>query len=385
MATGEIEPSRTAKSPFANPWPPLAVGLALTGIALSSNVLFGRPNWLMPLLGVFAAGIGVAIRPNCWRTLLAAALTGFLSVFALPEVLDSIRLMLSVLTGVAAAAAVLVVLPRMLRRLVISLLIVFHFVGIATAITCVPPSPWLSSVLWGYVYRMYLEFIYMQNAYHFYSPEPGPACMMWFYVKYEDGSAQWVKIPRREDFQLALEYQRRLSLTESINQGLPTVSIPKEKRTARYLAASEVGIPPHPLLQETLQYREPTAYSKRMLETYTRFIARHTPHPTDKEKKVTSIKTYRVLHLILSPNDIKRRTDPDDPTNYYPFFHGEYTPDGKLRNPDDPFLYWMVPIVKTTQLQAVVGRARREDQREMIVDYCAMHAALGESRNLSGD
>jgi hypothetical protein len=375
----DIEPSATAKAPFANPWPALVAGLAMSGIACASNAVLQRPNWPMAILGVFAAGVGVAIRPGSWRTLVAAAFAGLLGVLGLPENLDSIRLMLSVLTGVAAVSAALVVLPPILRRFAISVLIVFHFAGILTAITTVPPTPWLSSVLWSYVYRPYLEFVYMENAYHFYSPEPGPACMMWFYVKYEDGTAQWVKIPRREDFPLALEYQRRLSLTESINQLLPTVSVPKEKRSARYLAASDLGIKLHPGFPEVAQYREPTAYSKRMLETYTRFIARHTPHPADKEKKVIGVKVYRVLHVIISPNDVRLRVDPDDPTNYYPFYHGEYTPDGVLKNPDDPFLYWLVPIVKTTQLQAGAGRAaNRQDQEEVIIDYCAMHAALGD-------
>jgi hypothetical protein len=381
MSTIELEHTSSPKRPFANPWPALVAGLAMSGIAFAGNALLHRPSWHLALLGIFAAGIGVAIRPQFWLTLLLAALTGVLATIALPEELDSIRLMTAVLTGVAAVSALLVVLPRVLRRLAISCLIVFHFLGIFTAIMSVPPQPWWSAVLWGYVYRPYLEFVYMTNAYHFYSPEPGPACMMWFFVKYEDGESQWVKIPRREDFPLTLEYQRRLSLTESINQLLPTINVPKEKRAAR-LHASDLGIAVHPHLPEVAQYREPTAYSKRMLETYTRFIASHTPHPTDKEKQVVGVKVYRTLHLILSPNDVKQRIDPEDPTNYYPFYMGEYTTDGKLKNPDDPCLYWLVPIIKTSRVRAGVGKlSTPRDQEDEIIDYCSIHAELADWSN----
>jgi hypothetical protein len=346
--------------------------LTLSAAAFAGGVVLQQPIWPAAIAGAVAAGVAVAIRPREWFVWLLATCTGAMSAVALPDSLDSIRLMISVLTVVATAGTILLLLPSAARRIAISLVIVFHFVGILTAITVIQPQPWLSGVIWTYVYRPYLEFIYMTNAYHFYSPEPGPACMMWFYVKYEDGTHRWVTIPRREDYPLTLEYQRRLSFTESINQLHGPLSIPEDKRTARLEAAQKFGIPGHPVLADIFQYRVPLPYSKRMLEPYTRFIASHTPHPTDPTKKVTSVKVYRVLHVIQMPSNYTvqadgTRLDPIDPDSYLPYYHGEYTPEGKLKDPNDPFLYWLIPII----------RERHGDQ-VVFVDYRITHAELDD-------
>src|SRR5262249_39246795 len=184
-----------------------------------------------------------------------------------------------------------------------------------------------------YVYRPYLEFMYLNNAYHFYAPEPGDPTMMWFYVKYEDGTGQWRKIPRRQDYPLAVEYQRRLSLTESINQLLPASTVPPEIKESR-LQAHARGIAVHPGLPETEQYRVPSPYSKRMLESYARYIARTTPHPENKDLKVTSIRIYRVIHKILLPKELAAGIDPETPTSYRAYYQGEFDVDGMLKDPN---------------------------------------------------
>ena len=38
------------------------------------------------------------------------------------------------------------------------------------------------------VYNPYLQFIYQRNAYHFYSPDPGPASVLVFLLKTETGT-----------------------------------------------------------------------------------------------------------------------------------------------------------------------------------------------------
>ena len=42
------------------------------------------------------------------------------------------------------------------------------------------------------VYRPYLNLLYMTNAYHFYSPDPGTSSVMWFAVYYDDGTFDWI-------------------------------------------------------------------------------------------------------------------------------------------------------------------------------------------------
>src|SRR5262249_31092804 len=77
--------------------------------------------------------------------------------------------------------------------------------------------------LWTYVYRPYLQFLYMTNAYHFYSPDPGPPNHLWFSVTYEDGSWEWVKYPNRKTSSVGMQYQRHLALPEHSFTPRPTL------------------------------------------------------------------------------------------------------------------------------------------------------------------
>jgi hypothetical protein len=261
---------------------------------------------------------------------------------------DSMRLATYFLSGVAALASVLMLLPRVLRRLAVSLILLFHFGGILVAVTSVNPQPWLSGYLWAKVYRPYLQFMYLNNAYHFYSPNPGPATLMWFRVQYADGTARWVKVPNREDFPLPVNYQRRLAMTESINQLVPPQpKVPDHIVWARLKAAHETGVRVHPDMAETMQYREPVLFSKRMMEAYVRYVARHYPHLTDPSQPVVAVKAYRVIHSIPGPRDVVlRRGQLDDEILYLPYYCGEFKPDGTLINPADPMLYWLAPILR---------------------------------------
>ena len=68
---------------------------------------------------------------------------------------------------------------------------VYHFAGIISAITSPQPTPWLTGQLWARVFRPHLEFSYVNNAYQFYSPQPGPAEILWFCITGTDGESRW--------------------------------------------------------------------------------------------------------------------------------------------------------------------------------------------------
>src|SRR5262249_52776626 len=108
----------------------------------------GRPRALVLAIAALAAGLASRAVPAAW---------------------DSAQLLLRVSAGVAAVAALLTLLPRTLARAGISLVLVFHLVGIVTAVTSVPPpggpAPWLVTQLWTRCYRPYLQFLYLNNAY----------------------------------------------------------------------------------------------------------------------------------------------------------------------------------------------------------------------------
>jgi hypothetical protein len=270
-------------------------------------------------------------------------------------------------------------MPRVVVQHLVSLLIVLHFGGILTAVTTVPPTPWLTTVLWTRFYRPYLEFMYLNNAYHFYAPEPGPATLAWFYIRYDDGSARWFEIPRRDAHAFTLQFQRRLSLGESINQLLPPSSLDLEIRRRRLTAGRLDSIPLHPSFPENLQHREPTPYSKRMLQAYARHVARAKPHPSDPGRKVVGVKIYRVVHRILDPLEMAQGADPAAEPLYFPYYQGEFDAEGRLKDSRDPYLYWLIPILKDEKAtdDRAPGRSSRNTQKETPVwDFVQVHADI---------
>ncbi len=200
------------------PWTVLAcAGLVLLitfGVEQTTSVS------ILPLvfIGFVAVTLGVCIRPGDWRVLLAASGCSLLVVGSLPIDWDSLHLLFIVFAAAAAVCALVVPLSRMGRRMAVSGLILFHFAGISCAVMNVNPSPWLSTYLWAHCFQHYLNFIYMTNPYHFYSPEPSPGQMLWFDVRYDDGSDQWVKLPLRENQRWLLNYQRRTPLPDQVSQ-----------------------------------------------------------------------------------------------------------------------------------------------------------------------
>jgi hypothetical protein len=390
MASDEVLTAGPGERVFNNPWPALLTGIVATAVAIVWFQAFGEaaaPGRLTVLVfGLVAAGAAVAIRPSSPAVIALGGMCAVLGSTAVPrDSWDTMRLLLNVLGLLAGLCALLLLVPRPARRVVVSALILFHFGGILTAVTSVPPQPWLSTTVWTHVYRPYLEFMYLNNAYHFYSPNPGPATLLWCSVRYADGSSRWVKLPNRDDYPLAVEYQRRLSLTESINQLAPAGPvIPQPLIERRQLAAVRYEIPVHPELPATFQYREPVTYSKKMLETYARRVARTTPHLEDPSQPVTGVKVYRVVHQIPLPRDLAERGI-DDETAYLPFYQGEYTPDGKLVNPQDPLLYWLIPILRVakenpnfTGLGTPDFRFNRNDFE--VKNYLEIHAKLKSER-----
>src|SRR5262249_45820013 len=149
------------------------------------------------------------------------AATSALAYFGVRPEWYSVRLVPFVATFVSIIGAGLVMLPRWGQQIVLSFLVIFHFLGILSAITSPPPQSWLSAATWTYLFRPHLLFCYTNNAYQFYSPEPGPASLLWFCIEMKNGEKVWYKVPRKPETHLdpmSVEFFRRLSITESANQ-----------------------------------------------------------------------------------------------------------------------------------------------------------------------
>jgi hypothetical protein len=413
-------------------WPPInawhlmavaagsAAAMGVTVLLLSWNF----PTVVFMLIALIAAGGAVWLQPRCALLLCAAAGIALLVAFQMrpawdlrpifgprpivnhidPTAWDSARAVTLVLAGLALFAAGIVSLPRamgwvwtrayeapgkpnpdvrrrgeafgkQLSRAIISVFVLIHFTGISCAFLSVPPpmrdQSWVAQ--WGWTaLQPYLQFMYLINAYRFYSPEPGPASLMWYYVIYEDGEIRELRVPTRDDHMLdplGQEFTRRLSISESTNQLVPLPGIPDTVKHRRIAwgdpkfnpALGQVVIPLHPPpIGVDLQYRVPMKSSQLYLQEYARKVAQLYPtSPRDPSKKVKSVKIYRVTHRMLEPGEMTaegkpRPFEPTDPWTYMPFYQGEFVaPEGKesdpeepwvLNNPDDPFLYWLIPI-----------------------------------------
>jgi hypothetical protein len=363
-----------------NPWPALITGLASAALAaLATPAGETLLHVRLVLLGtaLLAAGKAVSLSPRSALMLSLAALVTSVAAWGMNAGWDTALLVVHLLTVMAGVAAVLVLLPPVVGRAAVSLMIVFHFVGILTAVTSVPPpggpAPWLTRQLWTCYYRPYLQFLYLNNAYHFYSPEPGPATLLWFRVYYTDGSSRWVKVPnRQEDAKdpMALEYYRRLSVTENVNQLAATMVMPADVLERRLLGGALLGIPtPEEIaahMPAVLQHRVPVEYARQLLQSYARFVAGRHPHP-NPAVGVTGVKVYRVVHGLVAPGAFAAGLDPADPTLYSPYYQGEFDRDGNLKDPADPFLYWLIPILK--------AKAPGSSGEGEVLNYVGVHSA----------
>jgi hypothetical protein len=247
---------------------------------------------------------------------------------------------------VAAAAAVIVLLPQNLQRVAVSLCVLYHFAGILSAITSPPPTPWMTAQVWARFFRPHLELCYVNNAYQFYSPQPGPAQVLWFCIVGADDQARWLKMPRRSEMldPLAVEYFRRLSLTERANQNLMLpMGPPPEILSHRGTAAQE--IPLQPELIPARQYRPPNEHARQILAGYAKHVA-NVIGSGRPGVPVKSVKIYLTQHRMLTQKEFAEGKDPYDQDTYWPFFVGEFDPESNLVNPYDPLLYWIVPILK---------------------------------------
>src|SRR5258706_15207036 len=124
----------------------------------------------------------------------------------------------------------------------------------------------MSIVIDAGFYRQYMQLMYLSNAHHCYSPEPGPASQLWFCIYYKPNaegvaSARWIKLPSRPDDvtdPLALSYYRRLSLTQNMEQAIAPYITEEMKRRRAVMEGGEYGIPFHPAIQPgDAEYRLP--------------------------------------------------------------------------------------------------------------------------------
>ncbi len=392
------------------------VGAGLVGLAAGVGVVVdqfagggpgpaGTARLLLTAVGVLAAGVAVSRRPDLWATwLLLAVAAALAGVVALPPHWDSGRLLGGIVAAVAGSFAATVALPVAWRPVGATFWLVFHFGGVLAATTLPNPTPWLTQQLMARVFSPYLRATYLTNAYHFYSPEPGPASLLHILVRYElddpaggqpTTESEWVVFPTRDQHMkdpLALSYYRHLSLTEAATQSLADAQTVDtfnrtEAQRDRYQVAisgyarpgadgrpEQVVIPTAPAEFESAagQYRVPDPMASRyLLPSYARHVAHALSGPG---RRVVNVKLYRLEHRVVPPEYFAgvgrfTRIDPFHPTTYRAYFLGDYQPDGTLVNPRDPLLYWLIPV-----LPKPGGAAPGDKNHVDYDDYLSKHA-----------
>jgi len=384
-----------------SPWPALLVGLGCcTSILIAAGLWpeTNRPEWwpgaraLGVFIGLVAAGYGVSVQPRSALVVLGGAVTAFIGVQALDQSWDTARRVASVLAVIGLAASFLLLLPSVYRRVVISLLILFHFGAITAAVMSPVPdsTPWLISQLHVRVFRAYQEFFYLVNAYHFYAPEPGPPNLVWFCVEFDDHnhSKRWIKIPNRDADSkdpLSVEFYRKLSISENANTAGPLLPmVPADVLQKRLVAGETKNIPLHPFMAEVAQYRPTSPAVGRVLPSYVRFVA-GIAKKDNPDHEVIGIKVYRIVHHMLTPLDCANERDPLDKILFQPFYLGEYDAEGKLKDPDDPFIHWHIPIYRAAvdpkekepfgpgKIRSLLPEQPREPST-VLIDYLKVHA-----------
>jgi hypothetical protein len=173
--------------------------IAKTGVNSSLNDRVAGVRVILCVIGMIIAGAAVTMRPRWFAAWLIAAIASGLAGFGFPATWDSFRLVAFVFAGLAAAGAAIAATPPGWRILPISVAVLYHFSGIFSAVTNPPPSPFMTQQSWTLFFRPYLQFAYLNNAYQFYSPDPGPASEVWFCIEYETlrGDPVQVEAPAR--------------------------------------------------------------------------------------------------------------------------------------------------------------------------------------------
>ena len=253
------------------------------------------------------------------------------------------------------------------------------------ATTSPPVSPWLTDQLFRRVFNPYLQFVYLRNAYHFYSPEPGPASVIAYFLKTETGTdpltgkkrykTQWVVLPTRPtDIRdpMGLGYYRILALNEQLARGSHSLAAPSdqfEKTEMWYRRYNKSAvIPYHPVEAQVLQYKLPPPDVMRyLLPSYSQHvILENTP---DKETAAkTTVKIYRMEHRNLPGSQMAEGQNPYHPGTYRPFFLGEFDVLGRLVNPQDE-----LPVLDAAGL-AAAGAAGRPPQEGLLRLYVVARA-----------
>lgn len=179
-------------------------------------------------------------------------------------------------------------------RLAVSAALAFHLVGILVGPVSLPPA--LLADYLRRVYGPYIEAAYLDNAYKFFAPDPGPSHLIRWTAELPDGSRRQGLLPDRQRHWPRLFYHRHFMLAEFLagqpdpawDPDTPWEDLPNSE-LQRLLARSfaqhllhklaadsvtleliEHALPNPEQVQQGLRLDDPSLYRSRKLGTYRR-------------------------------------------------------------------------------------------------------------------
>lgn len=103
--------------------------------------------------------------------------------------------------------------PR--ARTIASVLVLFHLAAVVSAPLAGPNPSQLAGTIWMF-FRPYLEATYLNHAYLFFVPEPGPGHLVRYELEMPDGARREGIFPDRAMHRPRLLYHRHFMLSEKI-------------------------------------------------------------------------------------------------------------------------------------------------------------------------
>lgn len=163
-------------------------------------------------------------------------------------------------------------------RIVVSLGVVFHLVGVMVGPLSVPPQfagpPSILGSELQKVYRPYITALFLDHAYKFFAPNPGASHLMRYDLYFADGTKRVGGaddlFPDRFHHWPRLYYHRYFMLTEFLNDGRPPMAWGDE------LIPAVVAAPPNGPQGEAVPAERPRGapYVQPYLQGFASYLAR---------------------------------------------------------------------------------------------------------------
>lgn len=214
-----------------------------------------------------------------------------------------------------------------LVKWIVSLVLLFHFTAIISHVLS-GGGPFVMRQL-STLFRPYLKTMWLDNAYRFYAPDPGPTDVLWFHLNYADGSTRWTQVPRREDFYFRMPFQRHMSIALLASMMVEQEPVPardNNESLARILASNT------PIMRTVL-----TPVGEIFYRSYARHIARTDKQHPRTHAELASMDCYLVKYNIRSPFEMRMKLDMYDPRMLRILQVATFTPDGLICNHEEGF------------------------------------------------